>query len=87
MKNSDMPASGIPETDWNGFYHGLTKREMFAIAAMQAQLSALNNEYAIELFTNAIEERDIPLDHPERLIAINAINYADALLSELEQQK
>ncbi len=83
MKNSDMPA--MPD-EFTGSL-GLTKREMFAIAAMQAQLSALNNEYAIELFTNAMEERDIPLDHPERLIAINAINYADALLSELEQQK
>ena len=57
------------------------------MAAMQAQLSALNNEYAIELFTNAMEERDIPLNHPERLIAINAINYADALLAELERTK
>ena len=89
MKNADMPAHPI-ELSGFGLYapeahHGLTKREMFAMAAMQAQLSALNNEYAIELFTDAMEERGIPLKYPERLIAINAINYADALLAELEK--
>ena len=91
MKNADMPAHPI-ELSGFGLYapeahYGLTKREMFAMAAMQAQLSALNNEYAIELFTNAMEERYIPLNHPERLIAINAINYSDALLAELERTK
>ena len=100
-KNADKPAypsgeayrsQSIPGGDWveckkGALHNGLTKREMFAMAAMQAQLSALNNEYAIELFTNAMEERDIPLNHPERLIAINAINYADALLAELERTK
>ncbi len=91
MKNADIPAATVYETDGEGILQlsttGITKREMFAIAAMQAQLSALNNEYAIELFTNAMEERGIPLNHPERLIAINAINYADALLAELERTK
>ena len=91
VKNADMPAHPI-ELSGFGLYapeahYGLTKREMFAMAAMQAQLSALNNEHAIELFTDAMEERDIPLNHPERLIAINAINYADALLAELERTK
>ena len=99
MKNASTPAypSGesyksqrIPGGDWieckkGALHNGLTKREMFAMAAMQAQVSALNNEYAIELFTDAMEERCIPLEYPERLIAINAINYADALLAELEK--
>ena len=48
MKNADMPASGIPETDWNGFYHGLTKRDMFAVAAMQGILSNSNDRYTYE---------------------------------------
>ena len=89
MKNADMPAMPIELYGHGQYapvaYTGLTKREMFAMAAMQAQVSALNNEYAIELFTDAMEERCIPLKYPERLIAINAINYADALLAELEK--
>ena len=48
MKNSDMPASGIPETDWNSCYHGLTKREMFAVAAMQGILSNRYDRYTYE---------------------------------------
>ena len=88
MKNADMPAMPLPlGSETVVGQQGLTKLEMFAMAAMQAQLSALNNECAIELFTDAMEERDIPLNHPERLIAINAINYADALLTELERTK
>lgn len=99
MKNANTPAAPtaakISDTgdawayqiggDATFQFPGLTKREIFAMTAMQAQVSALNNEYAIELFTDAMEERCIPLEYPERLIAINAINYADALLAELEK--
>ena len=65
MKNADMPASGIPETDWNGFCHGLTKREMFAMHCIAQLLPSLRS-------------------HSPRECAKLAIEFADALLAELE---
>ena len=67
MKNADMPASGIPETDWNGFYHGLTKREMFAVAAMQGILSNSNDRYTYEqLAGHAVAQADALLSELEK---------------------
>ena len=70
MKNADMPAMPI-ELDGNGqyapvAYTGLTKREMFAMAAMQGILSNPNDRYTYDQ------------------LAGHAVNYADALLAELE---
>ena len=73
MKNSDMPAMPI-ELSGFGMYapeahHGLTKREMFAMAAMQG-LCAHSGDY-----------------HKFEHLASDAVNYADALLAELEVRK
>ena len=73
MKNGDIPAMPI---EINGFgqyapevYCGLTKREMFAMAAMQG-LCAHSGDY-----------------HTFADMASDAVNYADALLAELERTK
>ena len=73
MKNADMPA--MPTYELNGqniledSSYGLTKREMFAMNAMQGILS----NSALKMDINRIE------------IANFAIGYADALLAELEK--
>lgn len=61
MKNGDMPA--------NSETMGLTKREAFAMAAMQGILS---------------NER-LQCDKPAKGVALCAIAHADALLAELEK--
>lgn len=80
MKNGDMPASPCGESyktqqypggDWihnkkSALHSGLTKREMFAMAAMQGILSNPNDRYTYDQ------------------LAGHAVNYADALLAELE---
>ena len=74
MKNGDMPAMPIIDAEGrcslfgneNLSASGLTKREMFAMAAMQGILS--NPRYTYEQ------------------LARHAVNYADALLAELEKQ-
>lgn len=66
MKNADMPAGAIPSTSGNELYLGLTKREMFAMAAMQGILTRAGS--------------------PDRnMIAKTAVEYADALLKELDK--
>lgn len=73
MKNADMPAMPIELSGFNQFapeaHIGLTKREMFAMSAMQGILS----NSALKMDINRIE------------IANFAIGYADALLTELEK--
>lgn len=77
-KNADMPA--MPTTEFhetgNGeaFINsntGLTKREMFAMAAMQGILSSLTDEH------------DLSVD----CLAKCSVRNADALLAELERTK
>lgn len=81
MKNADMPAMPIPDDSESGGSlpsahidengaNGLTKREEFAKAAMQG------------LCANSIPGRH---NIPENL-AHEAVNYADALLAELERR-
>ena len=75
MKNADMPAMPI-ELSGFGLYapeahYGLTKREMFAMAAMQGILASLTDDADIS---------------PEGL-ARSAVRNADALLAELERRK
>ena len=72
IKNGDLPAMPI---ELNGFglyepaaYTGLTKREQFAMAAMQGILACDNSE-----FTHIAAQR--------------AVEFANALLAELERTK
>lgn len=66
---------------------GMTKREMIAMHMMAAQISAVSSWEAAEMLTDAMDERGIDRGYPEKLLAINAVNYADALLAELERTK
>ena len=83
MKNGDMPASPCGESyktqqypggDWihnkkSALHSGLTKREMFAMAAMQGVLSAETQDY----------------EYKDRESLIDAcVEYADLLLKKLE---
>lgn len=77
MKNADKPAMPI---EFNGFgqyqpeaHAGLTKREMFAMHAMQGLCSSANS--------------DGEWSHDAKLAASVAVEYADALLAELERTK
>ncbi len=72
MKNADMPAMPTPVMDNHQTPHGteptygLTKREMFAMAAMNGILSRTGS--------------------PDRhIVAGYAVDYADALLKELDK--
>ena len=79
MKNADMPAMPCELKDFDSLgvqvvresYEGLTKREMFAIHAMQGLLTA--------------HEPDGTWAHDSCIAAITAVEYADALLAELEK--
>ena len=89
MKNADMPAMPAPE-DMDGHYltpvsmknfvqhSGLTKREHFAGLAMQGLLS--NHQLVIDMTAAGLKG-----DEFKRVIAITAIQSADALLAELER--
>ncbi|TVK95342.1 hypothetical protein AYJ01_00720 [Shewanella algae] len=78
MKNSDMPA--MPVIDWDikdgkavrfTSSEGLTKREAFAMAALQGLSGAHNH--------------DGEWSHDSKIVAEVAVKYADALLEELER--
>jgi hypothetical protein len=77
-ENGDKPATGIPIHPDHGFgaenatYPGLTKREQFAMAAMQGLV--VDNE-------NSGSPRLIDL------LSVRAVQIADALLLELEKTK
>ncbi len=88
MKNADLPAMPITLNEVSCAFvnevgdnakkiFGLTKREMFAMAAMQGLLSGTDGDSA--LFDNA----------PEwvRNIAEASVEFSDALLAELERTK
>ena len=86
MKNGDMPASPCGESyktqqypggDWihnkkSALHSGLTKREMFAMAAMQGILTSETDDWRHK---------------EEESLAASAVKYADALLAELERTK
>lgn len=76
IKNADMPAMPTSPNDrdpeWAAARSGgLTKREMFAMAAMQGILSSLTDEH------------DLSVD----CLAKCSVRNADALLAELERTK
>ncbi|MGB3727346.1 MAG: hypothetical protein WA981_16460 [Glaciecola sp.] len=86
MKNSDLPAmplsgdayqdfahyDGTPKTSYNPECQGLTKREMFAMHAMQG------------LLANSYGDSWSP---EQRVLSISrqSVEHADALLKELEK--
>ena len=76
IKNGDMPAKPIEINGFGQFapeaFIGLTKREMFAMAAMQGILSS---------------ETDARHHNNEEALAESAVKCADALLSQLERTK
>jgi hypothetical protein len=81
IKNADLPAMPISEEDTDRIdagvtiYTGLSKREMFAMAAMQGLLS------------NSTIRANIGVDGKDNSkIAGGAVAIADALLAELEKQ-
>lgn len=79
MKNADMPAMPFIEPNAEcSVSAGLTKREMFAMAAMQGMLSHPDVKH-----TNDDEEHE----NIAHAVAANAVLMADALLSKLEQSK
>lgn len=70
IKNGDY--SAMPnQVNGGDLFGGLTKREQFAMAAMQG---LLHNHHGIAAFTCAD-------------ITESAVQYADALLAELERSK
>lgn len=75
MKNANTPISPILELNAKGQLedtsYGLTKREYFVAMAMQGLCSACDEEGA--------------WSHHARLAAGAAVEYADALLAELER--
>ena len=75
MKNANTPAMPIELSGFNQFapeaHTGLTKREMFAMHAMQGLISVN------AVYNGRTDARD--------LLAKDAIAHADALLAELEK--
>jgi hypothetical protein len=81
MKNADKPANpcitefeGMQGETYKTTYHGLTKREIFAMAAMQGMLSG-----GVTI--------DVDKDYPFQTRAQTCLLIADALLAELEKTK
>lgn len=73
--NANEPAMPIfddaVESYSRKIYLGLTKREMFAMAAMQGLCHATNSEGVWQ--------------HDSKTVAVVAVKYADALLAKLEK--
>ena len=59
----------------------------YAGQTMQGQLASLQTEVSIMMFSEALEERWLNPKYPERLIAINSVNYAKALLEEVKRHE
>lgn len=64
---------------------GMTLRDYFAAAAMNGQISCCSTQFACEQLTNEIQRRGWDIKEPEKLMALNAYNYADAMLKAREQ--
>ena len=84
MNNSDMPANSttleVSNRYEEGYYDkvalGLTKREAFAMAAMQGLLA---NSHIADVLTSGLKI-DV-----EAVLTSSSVRYADALLKELEK--
>jgi len=75
FKNGQSPAS---PTSFESEELGLTKREAFAMAAMQGLMA---NSFLTDKLTDPIAG-DVDVD---TILAVSAVNQADALLKELEK--
>lgn len=99
MKNADKPAYPTDlETEWvkkedepfpcgeNKPLTGLTKRERFAMAAIQGLLS---NSESVRSAMIALDNNGLvgDPDNVQIVVASNAVAFADALLKELEDQQ
>ena len=84
---SQVPAGAPTLRERKVMSGGMTKREMMAMHMMAAQIGAVSSWEAAEMLTDAIDERGIDRGYPEKLLAINAVEYADALLAQLERTK
>jgi hypothetical protein len=81
IKNADMPAMPTGQSVGNAsvIEGGLTKREQFAMAAMQGFLS---NSDAVVKYCVTANKHSIRADG---LVAKDSVRFADALLAELEK--
>ena len=91
MKNGDKPAYptegisddngkflGAQTSNTTGVFGGLTKRERFAMAAMQALLSSIPTQKELQ------GDARYDGDNFMTVVALNSIEFADALLKQLE---
>ncbi len=82
--------ASYPDYDFNG-YGGLTKREAFAMAAMQAIIPiGASCGGTIADASKILGIQPIEFDqnkHPQMLIARDAVSHADALLAELAKEQ
>jgi len=86
MKNGDLPATGFDGPEQCAA--GLTKREAFAMHAMQGML-ANPEEYSIECLAELLgvyKEDWTPL-HWVEFVSMRSVQHADALLAALEESK
>jgi hypothetical protein len=93
MKNSEQPINPMPHQNQDGtiqndVYFGLTKREYFAIQAMQGQLSNSSESdvpstYILEKLGLSKETKYSFEEHYPKYVAKISRMYADALLDEL----
>jgi len=79
MKNANKPAmpANLDGHEWQGptDFDGLTKREMFAMHAMQAMLTS---KFVVDFNGDSLPgENDV--------LCERAVHYADELLKELEK--
>lgn len=83
MSNANLPAYPVSCVDDDGYMtgtqsqiSGLTKREMFAMAAMQGILST----------DITVHAKNVHSDHLVSHLSRKAVAFADALLAELERK-
>ena len=86
MKNSDMPATAVEFRNPNmsggediGQWRGLTKREAFAMAAMQGLMA---NSHLAEVLTSIDKVSD---ESAQDVLILTSVQCADYLLKELEK--
>ncbi len=91
-ENGNSPASAIPgfvtpRGDWQWPQEGLTKREAFAMNAPPEAFTTVPETLGAAAKALGIEDADylVPRDYP-KLLAQAAVQYADALLAQLERK-
>lgn len=100
MKNADKPAFTFSEVKWNAddsYYEstdhtGLSKREYFAAMAMQGYLANSAETDVTTAHVRAVlglekETEYVYAKHYTSYVAKLSVQYADALLTELEKEQ